>query len=152
MAAPQGGRCARADAVLCRDEERVALPVAAQQSEVTEVSWGWSLTPAGFEPGDESRLPFSSARERDAASTNIAAFNTFSQNRAAAGHADIQSYRYAGYRAGSRSAAPLRPRAISGLSRCPRVPGLMAQRGCFKISAYCAFTFDTRFFTHLRIA
>ena len=39
-----------------------------------------------------SRLLFLSSTTRDATSSDITAYNTFIQNRAAAGHTDIQAY------------------------------------------------------------
>ena len=53
---------------------------------------GWSLTPTGLNAGDQFRLLFLSSTKRDALSSDIADYNTFVQDRAAAGHADIQAY------------------------------------------------------------
>ena len=57
-----------------------------------EVPLDWSLIPDGLGAGDEFRLLFLSSRERDATSIRIGDYNTFIQNRAAAGHADIRAY------------------------------------------------------------
>ena len=58
----------------------------------TAISPTWSLVPAGFSPGDQFRLVFFSSTKRDGSSSDIADYNTFIQNRAAAGHTDIQAY------------------------------------------------------------
>ena len=52
----------------------------------------WGLIPTGLGAGAEFRLIFISSTTRNAASTDIADYNTFVQGRAAAGHADIQQY------------------------------------------------------------
>ena len=52
----------------------------------------WSLKPTGLTAGAKFRLLFLSSTKRDATATDIATYNTFVQNRAAAGHADIQAY------------------------------------------------------------
>ena len=52
----------------------------------------WSLKPSGLSAGDEFRLLFLTSTNRNAQSAAIADYNTFVQNRAAAGHTDIQSY------------------------------------------------------------
>ena len=52
----------------------------------------WSLKPADLDAGDEFRLLFLSSTKRNALSTDIADYNTFVQDRAAVGHADIQAY------------------------------------------------------------
>ena len=57
-----------------------------------EVSADWGLIPSGLGAGAEFRLIFISSTTRNAASTDIADYNTFVQGRAAAGHADIQQY------------------------------------------------------------
>ena len=49
----------------------------------------WSLKPTGLTAGAKFRLLFLSSTKRDATATDIATYNTFVQNRAAAGHADI---------------------------------------------------------------
>ena len=63
----------------------------------TVVPAGWGLKPNGLTAGDQFRLLFLSSTTRDASSTAIADYNTFIQNLAAAGHADIQDYS-AGFR------------------------------------------------------
>ena len=63
----------------------------------TEVPANWSLKPTALNTGDQFRLIFLSSTKRDAASTDIATYNTFVQNRAAAGHTAIRAYS-AGFR------------------------------------------------------
>ena len=63
-----------------------------------EVPEDWSLIPSGLGPGDTFRVVFLSSTKRNARSTDIADYNTFVQDRAAAGHADIQAYS-SGFRA-----------------------------------------------------
>ena len=58
----------------------------------TVVPSDWSLIPAGLSSGDQFRLIFLSSTKRNASATDIATYNTFIQTRAAAGHADIQTY------------------------------------------------------------
>ena len=58
----------------------------------TLVSNNWSLTPSELGARDQFRLLFLSSTTRNATSSDIAAYNTFIQNRAAAGHTDIQAY------------------------------------------------------------
>ena len=55
----------------------------------------WGLIPSGLGAGAEFRLLFRSSTTRDAQSANIADYNTFVQDAAAAGHADIQVYSFA---------------------------------------------------------
>ena len=52
----------------------------------------WSLIPSGLGTDDPFRLLFLSSKKRDGSATSIGTYNTFVQNRAAAGHADIQAY------------------------------------------------------------
>ena len=53
----------------------------------------WSLIPSGLSnTGDQFRLMFLSSLRRNGSSSNIADYNTFVQERAAAGHTDIQTY------------------------------------------------------------
>ena len=52
----------------------------------------WGLIPSGLGPGDEFRLLFVSSTYRNAVPTNIGTYNTWIQNLAANGHADIQRY------------------------------------------------------------
>ena len=58
---------------------------------VNIVPSNWSLKPAGLSAG-EFRLIFLSSTKHNAESSNIGTYNTFVQNRAAAGHADIWDY------------------------------------------------------------
>ncbi len=58
---------------------------------VNIVPSNWSLKPAGLSAG-EFRLIFLSSTKHNAESSNIGTYNTFVQNRAAAGHADIRDY------------------------------------------------------------
>ena len=71
----------------------LATPVLAQ----TTVPATWSLKPTGLTGGTQFRLLFLSSTKRDGSVTTIANYNTFIQNLAAAGHADIQAYS-AGFR------------------------------------------------------
>ena len=64
----------------------------------------WGLIPSDLGTGDQFRLLFLSSTETDATSADIADYNTFIQNLAAAGHADIQDYS-AGFRAVGCTAA-----------------------------------------------
>ena len=59
---------------------------------VEYVPLDWSLKPAGIGPGERFRLIFLSSTKRNATSNNIETYNTFVQNRAAAGHANIQDH------------------------------------------------------------
>ena len=52
----------------------------------------WSLIPSGLSNGDQFRLMLLSSTTRNASSSDIADYNTFVQNLAAAGHSDIQAY------------------------------------------------------------
>ncbi len=78
-----------------------ALPAPPLQAEshttATEVPNGWSLKPVGLGGGDKFRLLFISSTDTDATPTDIADYNTFIQNLAAAGHTDIRAYS-AGFR------------------------------------------------------
>ena len=56
------------------------------------VSADWGLIPTGLGAGAEFRLLFRTSGTRNAASTDIADYNTFVQTAAASGHADIQSH------------------------------------------------------------
>ena len=70
-------------------------PQIAQQAgddDATPVLNDWSLKPSGLGVGDEFRLIFLSSTKRNASSDSIGAYNTFVQNRAEAGHDDIQAY------------------------------------------------------------
>ena len=67
-------------------------PVFAVRPPSREVPVAWTLKPPGLEAGDRFRLLFFSSTVRNAASTDIAVYNRFVQDRAAAGHAAIQAY------------------------------------------------------------
>ena len=69
----------------------LALPLQAQAQ--TTVPHDWSLIPSGLGPGDNFRLLFLSSTKRNASSTAIGTYNTFIQDLAAVGHADIQAYK-----------------------------------------------------------
>ena len=58
----------------------------------TEVPLDWNLKPTGVAAGGQFRLLFLSSTKRDGSSTDIATYNTFIQNLAAAGHDDIQAH------------------------------------------------------------
>ena len=60
-------------------------------SEKLEIPVDWGLKPSGLEAGDRFRLLFFSSTTRNASSTDIAVYNSFVQDLAATGHADIQS-------------------------------------------------------------
>ncbi len=57
------------------------------------VSPDWALTPSGLNTGDKFRLLFVTSTRRDALSGNIADYNRFVRDRAAAGHTAIRRYR-----------------------------------------------------------
>ena len=65
--------------------------VAGAPSEVT-VAPDWALIPSGITAGDSFRLLFVTSTQRVASATDIATYNTFVQNRAAAGHMAIRSH------------------------------------------------------------
>ena len=77
-------------AVLSVGLAALAVPMVAQAQ--TEVPADWNLKPTGLAAGDKFRLLFVSSTKRNATSTAIGDYNTFIQNRAAAGHMDIQSH------------------------------------------------------------
>ena len=58
----------------------------------TEVPSTWSLIPGGLGVGDEFRLLFITSTTRTPQATGIGAYNTYVQNRAAAGHTDIRDF------------------------------------------------------------
>ena len=53
------------------------------------VPFGWALKPSGLTGNTKFRLLFVTSTQRNAASTNIATYNTFVQTRAKAGHSAI---------------------------------------------------------------
>ena len=67
-------------------------------SPVVKISADSPLVPSGLRSRDRFRLIFLSSTERNAESTNIADYNKFVQDLAAAGHADIRAHS-AGFRA-----------------------------------------------------
>ena len=74
-----------------------APPLQAQSPTTAEVPNDWNLKPDSLGTGDQFRLVFYSSTKTDATSTSIADYNTFIQNRAEAGHADLDDY-IAGFR------------------------------------------------------
>ena len=68
----------------------LAAPAHAQ--EVVELNRDWALKPSGVSAGEKFRLFFVTSTTRNAASSNIADYNSFVQSRAAAGHSAIQSF------------------------------------------------------------
>ena len=68
----------------------------------------WGLLPDGLGPGDRFRLLFATSTTRDATATGIGVYNTFVQNAAASGHADIQAYSYLFRVVGSTAAVDAR--------------------------------------------
>ena len=56
-----------------------------------KVPSNWALTPSGLEEGDKFRLLFVTSSTRNAEPTDIATYNRFVQDRAAAGHAKIRA-------------------------------------------------------------
>ena len=73
------------------------LPTAGQAQtvapdDVAVVPQDWSLIPRGESQGQQFRLLFVTSTSRNASSTDIDDYNTFVQNRAAAGHDDIREY------------------------------------------------------------
>ena len=69
-----------------------------QPTPVVKISADSPLVPEGLRSRDRFRLIFLSSTQRSAESTDIADYNTFVQDRAAAGHADIRAHS-AGFRA-----------------------------------------------------
>ena len=72
------------------DVTRAAAPVDSKR--VVYVPNNWSLKPAGIGPGERFRLIFLSSTKRDATSTDIETYNTFVQDLAANGHANIEDH------------------------------------------------------------
>ena len=69
----------------------LALPGGASAQD-NSVRPSWALTPSGLSDGDQFRLIFVTEDTRNATSSDIADYNTFVQEQAAAGHMDIQAY------------------------------------------------------------
>ena len=61
-------------------------------NQVVYIPLDWSIKPAGIGPGERFRLIFLSSTKRNATSSDIETYNTFVQNQAAAGHANIQDH------------------------------------------------------------
>ena len=59
---------------------------------VEYVPLDWNLKPAGIDPAERFRLIFLTSTKRNATSSDIETYNTFVQNAAAAGHANIQDH------------------------------------------------------------
>ncbi|MXW76745.1 MAG: fibronectin type III domain-containing protein, partial [Acidimicrobiaceae bacterium] len=69
-------------------------PAGAQTQSVVEVREDWALIPSGLGAGDEFRLLFvTNTPWRDASSSDIADYDTFVQNKVAAGHTAIREHR-----------------------------------------------------------
>ena len=71
------------------------MPASAQtppDQEYASVPADWGLVPAGLGVGDQFRLLFISSTKRDATSSEIADYNQFVQDRAAAGHRAIRRF------------------------------------------------------------
>ena len=66
-------------------------------ADTTEVPSNWGLKPTAVAAGSQFRLIFLSSTKRNADVTTISTYNTFVQNRAAAGHTAIRAYS-AGFR------------------------------------------------------
>ena len=78
-----------------RSETQVARAAGATKGATvgaTVVPLDWSLIPDGLGAGDEFRLLFLSSERRNALSAIIGTYNTFIQDLAAVGHADIWAY------------------------------------------------------------
>ena len=58
----------------------------------------WALKPSGIDTGGRFRLMFITTQTRNGRSSNIADYNSFVQDRAGAGHTNIQTYK-SGFRA-----------------------------------------------------
>ena len=67
-------------------------PPTTDSNRVVYVPNNWSLKPAGIDPGVRFRLIFLSSTKRDATSTDIETYNTFVQDLAANGHANIEDH------------------------------------------------------------
>ena len=61
-------------------------------NQVVYIPADWSLKPAGIDPGERFRLIFLSSTKRDATSNDIETYNTFVQDLASSGHANIQDH------------------------------------------------------------
>ena len=68
------------------------VPPTYAPDDVAVVPHNWPLIPTGVGPGQQFRLIFLTSTTRDASSTDIGDYNTFIQDRAAAGHEAIREY------------------------------------------------------------
>ena len=81
--------------------------------DVAVVPPDWSLIPGGVLPGQQFRLIFLTSTTRDASSSDIDVYNSFIQNRAAAGHEAIREYR-SGFRVvGSTASVDARDNTVT---------------------------------------
>ena len=84
------------DAGYAEELTSVAYPssgtIAGPDDNLATVPQNWSLIPSGLGAGDSFRLLFLTSTKSPLTSTDIATYNTFVQNSAAAGHTDIQDY------------------------------------------------------------
>ena len=85
------------------------------QTEPVIVPEDWSPIPFGLGKGDTFRLLFLSSTKRNANPSGIGSYNTFVQNRAAAGHSAIQAYS-SGFRVVGCTATFSNTRPMYGLS------------------------------------
>ncbi len=93
----------------------VSVPVVNADGTVT-VPFRWSLNPAGSRAGDKFRLFFVTSTVRDAQATDIATYNSFVQDRAAAGHRAIRGHSETFRVVGSTSSVDARVNAKLGSS------------------------------------
>ncbi len=70
----------------------LGLPSNAVAQTATGVPKNWPLIPSGLGPGDQFRLIFYTSATRRANTSDIAVYNQFVQNQAAAGHSSIRAY------------------------------------------------------------
>ena len=78
--------------VTAEDTTTQTYTVTVTQATATVVPESWSLRPSSMTSGNQFRLLFLSSTGRDATPNNIDTYNTWLQNLAAAGHADIRAY------------------------------------------------------------
>ena len=72
--------------------EEPQIAQAAGDDDANLVLNDWDLIPSGLSVGDSFRLLFLSSTTRNASSSSIGTYNTFVQNRAAAGHSGLANY------------------------------------------------------------
>ena len=87
-----------------------------------EVSPNWALKPSGLQSGDKFRVLFVTSTSRAAGSSDIADYNTFVQNRAAAGHSAIRLYSAQFKVVGSTNTVDARDNTGTGTDARPGVP------------------------------